>query len=113
MSVTLGITTVLAATLSGCSADAADQEEYDYGAVCADQRTQLRVGDDDDCDDGVSYGWYYIPVGSPAPAVGERVSGGSFESPSSDDAVCWGGAPSEGGEVSRGGFGSCSEAVGG
>ncbi|MDP8952174.1 MAG: tRNA-dihydrouridine synthase [Actinomycetota bacterium] len=113
VSVTLGVAAVLAATLSGCSADAADQEEYDYAAVCADQRTQLRVGDDDDCDESVSYAWYYIPVGSRAPAVGERVSGGSFDPPSSGEAVCWGGAPSEGGEVSRGGFGSCSQAVGG
>ncbi len=111
-SVTIGVTTVLVTTLSGCSASAGE-EEYDYGAVCADQQTQLRVNDDDDCDDRGSYGWYYIPVGSQAPAVGDRVSGGSFDAPPSDEAVCFGGAPSEGGEVSQGGFGGCSGTVGG
>ena len=111
-SVTIGVTAVLVATLSGCSASA-EEEEYDYGAVCADQQTQQRVADDDDCDDRGSYGWYYIPVGSRAPAVGERVSGGSFDPPASGEAVCRGGIPSEGGEVSRGGFGSCSGTVGG
>ena len=111
-SVTIGVTAVLITTLSGCSASA-EEEEYDYGAVCADQQTEQRVNDDDDCDDGVSYGWYYIPVGSYAPAVGERVSGGSFDPPSSGEAVCRGEVPREGGEVSRGGFGGCSDTVGG
>ena len=111
-SVTIGVTAVLVVTLSGCSAAQGEEEDYDYGAVCADQDTQLRV-DDDDCDDRGSYAWYYIPVGSQAPAVGDRVSGGSFDAPPSDEAVCWGGAPSVGGEVSQGGFGGCSAAVGG
>ena len=111
-SVSLGVAAVLAATLTGCSASAGEGE-YDYAAVCADQQTQQRVADDDDCDDRGSYAWYYIPVGSQAPAVGDRVSGGSFAAPPSDEAVCWGGAPSEGGEVSQGGFGGCSAAVGG
>ena len=111
-SVNFGAAAVLVATLSGCSASA-QEEDYDYAAVCADQQTQLRVNDDDDCDDSGAYGWYYIPVGSRAPAVGESVSNGSFTAPSSDQAVCLGGAPNEGGVVERGGFGSCSESVGG
>lgn len=108
-SVGIGVTAVLVTTLSGCS----EEEDYDYAAVCADQQTQVRVNDDEDCDDRGSYGWYYIPVGSNAPAVGESVGGGSFAAPSSNQAVCLGGVPAEGGEVTRGGFGSCSDAVGG
>jgi hypothetical protein len=113
VSVTLGVTAVLAATLSGCSAS--QEEEYDYGAVCVDQQTQQRV-DDDGCDDDGRdghYGWYYIPTGSRAQPVGQRVSGGSFDPPPSDAATFRGGVPSEGGDVSRGGFGGTSEPVGG
>ena len=111
-SVTVGVAAVLVATLSGCSASA-EEEEYEYGAVCVDQQTQQRVGDDDDCDDGPSYGWYYVPVGTVAPAVGETASGGVFTPAPDDEAVCYGGVPREGGEVTQGGFGACSGTVGG
>lgn len=109
-SVTLGLGAVLAAALTGCSASA---DEYDYGALCADRQTEQRVNDDEDCDDGFSYAWYFVAVGGVAPAVGERLSGGSLDPPASDVAVCYGGIPAEGGEVTRGGFGACSGAVGG
>lgn len=112
-SVTLGIAAVLAATLSGCSAGADDDVEYDYGAVCADRQTELRVNDDDDCDDRGSYAWYYIPTGLRAAAIGERVSSGSFDPPPPDAATFRGGVPGEGGTVERGGFGGYSESVGG
>lgn len=111
-SVTIGVTAVLVTTLTGCSASA-EEEEYDYAAVCADQQTQQRVADDDDCDDRGSYGWYYIPVGTVAPAIGQGVSGGSFDPPSSNQAVCLGGVPDDGGTIERGGFGGCSDTVGG
>jgi hypothetical protein len=111
-SVSLGVAAVLAATLTGCSASAGE-EEYDYAAVCADQQTQQRVADDEDCDDRGSYGWYYIPVGTVAPAIGQRVSGGSFDPPPSAQAVCLGGVPDDGGTIERGGFGGCSDTVGG
>ena len=78
-----------------------------------DQQTQQRVGDDDDCDEGPSYGWYYVPVGTVAPAVGETASGGVFTPAPDDEAVCYGGVPREGGEVTQGGFGACSGTVGG
>jgi hypothetical protein len=110
-SVTLGVTAVLATTLFGCSAS--QEEEYEYGAVCVDEQTQRRV-DDDRCDVGDgSHGWYYIPTGSRAQPVGERVSGGSFVPPPSGQQAYLGGVPPEGGEVSRGGFGGNSESVGG
>ena len=111
-SVTVGVAAVLVATLSGCSASA-EEEEYEYGAVCVDQNTQQRVGDDDDCDEGPSYGWYYVPVGTVAPAVGETASGGVFTPAPDAEAVCYGGVPREGGEITQGGFGACSGAVGG
>jgi len=111
-SVTIGVAAVLVATLSGCSASA-EEEEYEYGAVCVDQNTQQRVGDDEDCDEGPSYGWYYLSVGSLAPAVGETASGGAFNPAPDDEAVCYGGVPREGGEITQGGFGACSAAVGG
>ena len=111
-SVSLGVAAVLVATLSGCSASA-DEEDYEYGAICVDQDTQQRVNDEDDCDEGPTYGWYFIPVGAIAPAIGERAGDGSFGSPSSGEPVCYGGVPREGGEVTQGGFGACSSAVGG
>jgi hypothetical protein len=111
-SVTIGVTAVLVTTLIGCSASA-EEEEYDYAAVCADQQTQQRVADDDDCDDRGSYGWYYIPVGTVAPAIGQTASGGAFNPAPDDEAVCYGGVPREGGEITQGGFGACSAAVGG
>ena len=110
-SVTIGVTAVLVATLSGCSVSA-EEEEYDYGAVCVDQRTQVRVGDDL-CDDDGPHGWYYIPAGSRAQAVGERVSGGSFNPPPPGEQAYLGGVSPEGGVVSRGGFGGNSDSVGG
>ena len=110
-SVTVGVTVVLVTTLSGCSASA-EEEEYEYGAICADQQTQQRV-DDDDCDESPSYGWYYIPVGATAPAIGETASGGVFSPTPDDESVCYGGVPREGGEVTQGGFGACSGSFGG
>ena len=110
-SVNLGIAAVLVATLSGCSGF--EEQEYVYGAVCADQRSQVRV-DDDLCDDDSAYhGWYYIPVGRLATPIGARVSGGSFGAPPPGATAYRGGVPGEGGTVSRGGFGGSSDSFGG
>lgn len=115
MSVSIGVTAVLAAALSGCSGE----EEYDYGAVCAERATELRA-DDDLCEDGTSqyedgtYGWYYFPVGRRAAAIGQRVSGGSFTNPSGP--AYRGGIPEDGDDVdkiSKGGFGGKSGSFGG
>ncbi len=113
-SVTIGVAAALAATLSGCGT----REEYTHGAVCADRQTQQRVGDDR-CDDGRVggggglYEWYYLRAGSRAQPIGARVGGGSFTAPPSGAAVYRGGVPSEGGAVTRGGFGGRSVSVGG
>ena len=112
LSVSVGITAILAA-LSGCSVE----EEYDYGAVCAERATELR-DEDDLCEDGTSqyengiYGWYYFPVDRYAGAIGERVRGGSFTPPSSGS-VYRGGIPEDGADVSRKGFGGKSGSFGG
>lgn len=105
--VPLGLTAVLAASLTGCS----EQPEDSYAAICADQTTEERV-EDYNCDDdgydsdGHYYGWYFIPYRGTAAAIGSRVSGGSFSKP---DAAYVKGVPAAGGAVSdtiRSGFGS-------
>ena len=103
--IVLGVTAVLAA---GLIAYASDDDDYDYSAVCVDQATGERI-DDEYCDDGSSdsgpHGWYYIPSGGHAPALGSRARGGSFSDPGSGFSVERGGAPARGGSIARGGFG--------
>jgi hypothetical protein len=78
-SVTIGLTAILAASLSACADEAATHQ-----AVCVDQ--QQRRAQDAECrssshGSGVSNGgrgWYYVPVGRRYPAVGEPASGGTF-----------------------------------
>lgn len=69
-----------AATLSGCGSD----EDPDYGQICIDEQTHLRV-DDDECDDndgGSSFVWFWYPYSAGAPAVGSRApSSGSTVKP--------------------------------
>jgi hypothetical protein len=77
----------------------------DERGVCVDRTSNVRV-DDDVCDDsttGGSHGWYYIPSGRRAPAVGDATRGqGSFATPSGS--FDKGGVSSDGGKVTRGGF---------
>lgn len=118
--VTLGLTALVAASLSGCSND----ESADYAAVCVNPETQVRV-DDDDCDDDREYNgsdsgffwWYMATRGSRrAPAVGERYNAGDGtyrvstlrNSAGRPVSVQRGGVDSRGGDVetvARGGFG--------
>jgi hypothetical protein len=116
--VTIGITAVMASTLTGCASSA------DYAAVCVDAETQERV-DDDDCDDdgdyvgtGGGFFWYYLGASSRIPALGERASGGTFNSSGLSGDVRRGGLPSSGGETVRsatksGGFGGSGRSFGG
>ena len=106
--VVLGVTALLAPSLSACSSD----DEVDNQAVCVDRTTQERV-DDDRCDpdDGANVGvgglffWYFLATrgGRLFPAVGQRVSGGTYAVPTGSYAR--GGVPRAGGAVPRGGFG--------
>jgi hypothetical protein len=88
MNVTIGVTAVVAAALSGCSSDP------DYNAVCIDEETQERVSDYQCDDDSGTYSWYYLGSGRRIPSVGSRVSGGSTVEPSGS--VARGGQPSGG-----------------
>ena len=109
--VVLGVTALLAPSLSACSND---DDGVDNQAVCVDQETQERVPDSE-CDDGRSGGgvgaspflWYFLGTavgGRGFPAIGQRVpAGGSYNTPSGS--YRRGGVPSAGGNVPRGGFG--------
>jgi hypothetical protein len=109
--VALGITALLAPSLSACSSN----DDVDNQAVCVDQQTQERV-DDNQCADERSSGgigsspflWYFLGTavgGRGFPGIGQRVpAGGTYGTPSSGS-YRRGGVPRAGGTVARGGFG--------
>jgi hypothetical protein len=109
--VALGITALLAPSLSACSSN----DDVDNQAVCVDQQTQQRV-DDDQCADERSSGglgaspflWYFLGTavgGRGFPGIGQRVpAGGTYTTPSTGR-YRLGGVPRTGGTVSKGGFG--------
>lgn len=107
--VAVGTAALVVASLTGCASGT------DYTGVCVDKRTNNRVVDKD-CDDnhvaGGSHGWYYIPAGRTAPAVGKPVTGGVFTAPVGKS-VAKGGVSAKGGTVARGGFGGTHGSVGG
>jgi hypothetical protein len=109
--VSLGITAIMAAALSGCAASTTEVDA-DYAKVCRDQATQERV-DDDQCNtrSSPSVGWYFLALsgGRAIPRVGATVSGGTASLPSGAKAQTVstkGGDFGKSGTVSRGGFGS-------
>lgn len=109
--VTLGITALMAATLTGCS-PSANEVDADYAKVCQDKVTEERL-EDDQCNTSSSSRahWYFIPIigGRSVPRVGAKLSGGVATMPSGKTAKT---VPSKGGDfaksgsVTRGGFGS-------
>lgn len=116
-SISLGITALMASSLTGCSSSA------DYAAVCVDPETQERV-DDDQCDDDSDYNgggsgffWYYLGASSRIPAIGQTTSGGTFSGSSLNGTVQRGGLPTTGGSTvksatTKGGFGGSSRGFG-
>ncbi|MBA3781527.1 hypothetical protein [Nocardioides sp. InS609-2] len=116
--VSLGVTALMAAGLTGCATSP------DYAAVCVDPQTDERVADDQ-CDDDRAYAgsgsgffWYYLAASSRVPAVGSGVSGGSFNGSSLRGTVQRGGLPAAGGSsvkstTKSGGFGGSSRGFGG
>ena len=115
--VTIGVTALMAAGLTGCA------ESADYAAVCVDPETEERV-DDDECDSaddefdddrpvGSGFFWYYIASSRSFPGIGSRVSGGTYNYSSVSGKVQRGGLSSSGGSsvksaTSKGGFGGGS-----
>lgn len=107
-----------------CGSDDGERiPDADHVAVCVHKETRERLPDDQ-CDDddghvrtGGGGGWFFIPMGGrgstvQAPAVGSRVTTGSF-SPPPGATVARGGIPAQGGSVVRGGFGGGTGSVGG
>lgn len=116
-SISLGITALMASSLTGCSSSA------DYAAVCVDPETQERV-DDDECDDDSDYNgagsgffWYYLGASSRIPAVGSPATGGTWSGSTLNGSVQRGGLPTTGGSTvksatTKGGFGGSSRGFG-
>ena len=117
-SIALGITAVMASSLTVCASSA------DYAAVCVDPETEERV-DDDQCDDdsdyngtGTGFFWYYLAARSVVPGVGSTVSGGTFRGSTLNGTVQRGGLPTTGGSTvtsstTKGGFGGSNRSFGG
>ena len=106
--VVLGVTALLAPSLSACSGG----DEPENQAVCVDRTTEERVPDeqcdpDDEANVGVGgiFFWYFLATraGGFFPGVGQRVGGGTYTPPSGT--YTRGGVPRTGGSVPRGGFG--------
>lgn len=95
--VTLGITALVAGSLTGCSRTA----ERNYAGVCVDVKTQMRVDDSECRTTRTGRSWYYLRNGSSYPGVGGRVGGGSFSAPSGSSYVD-GGLGRSGGSVDAG-----------
>ena len=116
-SISLGITALMASSLTGCASSA------DYAAVCVDPDTQERV-DDDQCDDasedgggGTGFFWYYLAARSIVPAVGQTATGGTYRGSTLNGTVQRGGLPTTGGSTvksatTKGGFGGSSRGFG-
>lgn len=69
--------------LAGLALAACGSDTPDYGRICKEAKTNIRV-DDGKCDNGGSGGSYvhtYIPSSQKAPAVGSHVTGGSSSIP--------------------------------
>lgn len=109
--VVLGVTALLAPSLSACSSD---DDSVDNQAVCIDEQTQQRVPDDQCNEDGSRAGsgiggsaflWYFLgtTAGRGFPGIGQRVGGGTTTQPGGT--FRRGGVPTAGGNVPRGGFG--------
>lgn len=87
--------------------------DADHVAVCVHKDTRERLPDEECEEDrvraGGGGGWFFVPMGGrgstvQAPAIGSRVTTGSFNPPPGAS-VARGGIPAQGGAVVRGGFG--------
>ncbi|WP_426987362.1 Tat pathway signal protein [Pseudarthrobacter sp. Y6] len=108
----LGVTALLAGTITAVVAS--NQDEADYAQVCFNDETGERV-EDTQCNSsagrsGALYAWYFYSRGASVPGVGQnRSSYPSYTSTIPSGAKASTGYSTKGGTVSRGGFGSSSK----
>lgn len=111
----LGVTALLAGTITAVVAS--NQDEDDYAQVCFNDETGERV-DDTQCNSsagrsGGLFAWYFYSRGASVPAVGQnRSSYPNYTSTIPSGAKASTGYSTKGGTVSRGGFGSSSKGRG-
>jgi len=113
--VTLGLTALVAASLTGCSSNS----QPDYAAICVDPQTQTR-SDDENCKDdreyhgsGAGFFWFYMATrgGGLVPPIGGRYNAaqGTYTIPrTGSPTIKRGGIDKKGGDIgtiTRGGFG--------
>ncbi|MHA7290009.1 Tat pathway signal protein [Arthrobacter sp. MDT3-24] len=108
----LGVTALLAGTITAVVAS--NQDEPEYAQVCFNDETGERV-EDTQCNSsagrsGALFAWYFYSRGASVPAVGQnRSSYPSYTSTIPSGAKASTGYSAKGGTVSRGGFGSSSK----
>ncbi|MGK3957914.1 Tat pathway signal protein [Arthrobacter sp. R4] len=108
----LGVTALLAGTITAVVAS--NQDEPEYAQVCFNDETGERV-EDTQCNSsagrgGGLYAWYFYSRGASVPGVGQnRSSYPSYTSTIPSGAKASTGYSTKGGTVSRGGFGSSSK----
>lgn len=121
--ITLGLTALVAASLTGCSND---DDQPEYAAICVDPQTEQRT-DDANCKDereyngagsGAGFFWFYMATrgGGLVPPIGGRYNTGqgtytiprTSQGGSGSPTIKRGGLDTKGGDIgtiSRGGFG--------
>jgi len=108
----LGVTALLAGTITAIVAS--NEDEPEYAQVCFNEETGERV-EDTQCNSsagrsGALFAWYFYSRGASVPAVGQnRSSYPSYTSTIPSGAKASTGYSTKGGTVSRGGFGSSSK----
>jgi hypothetical protein len=112
--VALGVTALLAGTITAMVAS--NDDDADYAQVCFNDDTGERV-DDTQCGNSSTagrssgvYAWYFYSRGASVPGLGQnRTSYPSYTKTAPAGAKASTGYSSKGGTVSRGGFGSSSK----
>ena len=108
----LGVTALLAGTITAIVAS--NEDEPEYAQVCFNDETGERV-EDAQCNSsagrsGALYAWYFYSRGASVPAVGQnRSTAPNFTRTVPSGAKASTGYSTKGGTVSRGGFGSSSK----
>lgn len=108
----LGVTALLAGTITAVVAS--NQDEPEYAQVCFNDETGERV-EDTNCNSsagraGGLYAWYFFSRGAYVPPVGQnRSTAPNFSRTIPSDAKASTGYSTKGGTVSRGGFGTSAK----